>query len=330
VTERVLLHMTAPLRDDFDIPYHDLGPRDRPPRLALVGGLHGNELNGTFVLSRLASLLRDAEGGKRSGERLQERVLIVPAVNVLGLNTRQRPWPFDRTDLNRMFPGYVGGETTQRIAAAVLGTTAGAWYRVDVHSSNLEFEELPQVRLYAPDDSERRTAALFGLPAVIERPMSPILSSTLVHAWRTHPGERFVLQAGMAGTLQPHHCERLFHALVSFVKRTGILTCADLSAEDETVHYFPPGRTLPLISSHAGLFVSRLEVGRWVQAGDTIGYVFDGFDGEPLAEVHTPVAGLLSGVRRQPLLCEGDLIARIQTSVDVEEAADTFLQGHGQ
>ena len=34
--------------------------------------------------------------------------------------------------------------------------------------------------------------------------------------------------------------------------------------------------------------------------------------GEQRAEAKTPVAGLLSGIRRQPLLCEGDLLARIR------------------
>jgi predicted deacylase len=158
-----LLRMTAPLRPDFAIPYHDIGERDRPPRLALVGGLHGNELNGVFVLSRLASFLRKVALGQQPGQSLVERVLVVPAVNVLGVNTGNRRWPFDGTDINRMFPGYDRGETTQRIAGAVLELTRAAHYRVDVHASNLEFEELPQVRLYAPSAAERASAVLFGL-----------------------------------------------------------------------------------------------------------------------------------------------------------------------
>jgi predicted deacylase len=49
-----------------------------------------------------------------------------------------------------------------------------------------------------------------------------------------------------------------------------------------------------------------------------------------LTEVRAPVAGLLSGVRRQPLLCEGDLMARIQTRENLSETVDTYLLGHGQ
>ena len=50
-----------------------------------------------------------------------------------------------------------------------------------------------------------------------------------------------------------------------------------------------------------------------------IGEVFDGFSGERHAEVRAPTSGLLSGIRRQPLLYEGDLIARLQTRAPVGE-----------
>jgi predicted deacylase len=325
-----LLRMTAPLRESFDIPYHDVGPRDQPPRLALVAGIHGDEINGVFVLSRLAAFLRDVAGGVHAGQQLRHRVIIVPAVNVLGLNMRDRRWPFDGTDINRMFPGYDAGETTQRIAHAVLELTRPAHYRVDIHSSNLDFEELPQIRLYAPTDAERESARRFGLAAIIERPMNKIFTSTLGHAWRECGGENFVVQVGQAGVLQPWHCARLFRAIVGFLVRTRLLTGTALADEDEDVHYFGPQQTLPLISSHAGLFVSRHPVGRWVPAGEVIGQVYDGFHGDLQQEITAPVAGLLSGIRRQPLLFEGDLIARLQSRQPVAEAVDTYLEGKGQ
>ncbi len=306
-----LLQMTAPLREDFRIAYHDFGPAATAPELALIAGLHGNELNGIFVLSRLAAYLRDIEEG-RCEQSLRARVIVVPVVNVLGVNTHSRRWPFDGTDINRMFPGYDQGETTQRIAHAVLAVTADAHYRVDVHSSNLDFEELPQVRLYEPSDDERATARLFGLPAVIERTMDSVFTTTIGHAWRFCPGQNFVIQVGQAGDLQLPHCETLFRSLVAFLARTGIVGGADLADEEES-HHFAFDQTFSLMSEHAGFFVSKLAVGHWLAAGDSIGLVYDGFTGDLQAEIRAPVAGLLSGVRRQPLLCEGDLVARIQT-----------------
>jgi predicted deacylase len=329
-TERVLLQMTAPSREDFEVPYHDIGPQDEAPRVALVAGVHGNELNGVFVLARLASFLRKVAEGARPGATLLGRVLVVPAVNVLGLNTRARTWPFDGSDVNRMFPGYDRGETTQRIAAALLELTAPARWRLDIHSSNVDFEELPQVRPYDPSDEDRESARGLGLPAVVERPQSPASQATLAGAWRARGGGALVIQAGFAGSLQPLHCERLFRALVDFLERAGLLIGVRLAEPEEDVHSFGPRHVFPIISEHAGWFVSRLEVGQWLQAGEVVGYVYDGFHGELRCEVKTPISGLLSGIRRQPLLCEGDLVARILSRQEVGDVADTYLMGHGQ
>ena len=316
-----LLHMTAPLREDFTIPYHDFGPAAERPTLALVAGLHGNELNGIFVLSRLAECVRRIAEGLQRDQTIAGRIIVVPAVNVLGVNAGSRRWPFDKTDINRMFPGYNLGETTQRIADAVFQLTRTAHYRIDVHSSNAEFEEVPQVRLYEPSADESASAMLFGLPAVIERSTDNVFTTTLGHAWHTAGGENFVIQAGRAGDLQLPHCERLFRALMAFLHHTGIVTGIQLAPEDQDSHYFPLGQTFPLISDYAGLFVSPVQVGAWLQAGDLIGHVYDAFLGERRAEIRAPVGGLLSGIRRQPLLYEGDLIARLQTSARVEGGA---------
>jgi predicted deacylase len=319
MTQRILLHMTAPLREDFDIPYHDIGETRDPPRVALVAGLHGNELNGVFVLSRLAAFLQGVAEGQHPGLRLCARAIVLPAVNILGLNTWNRHWPFDNTDINRMFPGYDAGETTQRIAHAVLEVTRPAHYRVDLHSAYLDFEELPQVRLYDPTDDERAAALLFGLPAVIERPTNTIFTATIGHAWKAHGGVNFMLRAGYAGNLQLPHCERLFHALIVFLQHTGMLQGTPVSEEpEEDAHYYGAEQTARIVAETAGLFISDLAVGHWLQVGDLIGHVYDGFDGQLRAEVKTPVSGLLSGIRRQPLLFEGDLIASIQTRQAVD------------
>ncbi|HVP28704.1 MAG TPA: M14 family metallopeptidase [Myxococcota bacterium] len=327
----VMLRMTAPARDVFDVPYHELGPASGAPAAALVAGIHGNELNGIFVLARLASFLRRIAEGERAGVRLLRRVLLVPAVNVLGVNLRSRRWPFDGTDVNRMFPGYGLGETTQRIAAAVLERTAGAEHRLDLHSSNLDFEELPQVRLYEATDGAREAAGWLGLPAVVELRGNPTFTTTLGHAWRQLPGVSLVVQAGQAGVLQGPHCERLFRGLLAYLVRIGAVAGLALpSLPDEETHRFGPRQAFPVFADHAGWFVPRVEVGRWLPAGATLGFVYDGFDGELRAEVRAPVAGLLTGIRRSPLLYQGDLVARLHTTAEHEAVADTFLHGHGQ
>jgi uncharacterized protein len=308
---RNLLCMTAPVRDGFDIPVHELGPHSSHPAVALVGGLHGDEVNGIFILARLADFLTGVEAGKYPELRLAKRVLIIPAVNVLGVNQRSRTWPFDKSDINRMFPGSIGGETTQRIAYAVLEATKRAEFRIDFHTAGIDFEELPQVRLYGPSAAERETSRWFGLSAIMERSLSPVFTTTLKHSWKVWPGQSFLIRVGQAGTVQLDHCQRVFRALVSFLGRAGVLEGVQLAAEDEESYFFDKASGHRVFAKKAGTFVSDRQVGRWVGAGQELGYIYDSFNGNVIEKVVSPVAGLLTGIRRHPLLFEGDLILRV-------------------
>jgi uncharacterized protein len=294
------------LQCDKMLPHHDLGPRGRAPRVALVADLDGRELNGMFVLSRLAAFLRGIEAGERRGLRLRERVVIVPTVSVEnGQGAGTRPIVRARVASQRR-----SGERS--MTRAVMELTQAAYYRVDIHPVSLDIEELPHLSLYAPNDDERASACLFGLPAVIERPAEDESTPDLVRAWRRScGGENFVIHGGQAGGLQTGHCETLFRALVAFLDRTGIIGGLRLVGEEEQLRYFGSRQVAVVRAGQSGIFASSLEVGRWVQFGEELGRIHDGFTGRVRARVTVPVSGLLVSLRRQPLLGKQDLVARI-------------------
>lgn len=313
MSSRDLVLMTAPLREDFTIPCHEIGPAAGNPAVSFVSGLHGDEINGIYILARLADFLTAVEEGGYPKLRLAQRVLIIPAVNVLGANTLRRAWPFDQSDQNRMFPGNQMGETTQRIAYTVLEATKKSAYRVDLHSSNLYFEELPQVRLYDPTPEERETARLFGLPAIMERSVSPVFTTTLMYSWKYWPGQSFLLQVGQAGSIQLPHCQQVFRGLVSFLGRIGVLEGVEVAEADQEALYFTRECSVRIYADRAGMFVSDKSLGGWVSKGQELGYIYDSFNGNVRTRVTAPAAGLLTGIRRQPMLFEGDLLVRICT-----------------
>lgn len=300
-------------------PYHDIGPRKRAPRVALVANLHGNELNGMFALSRLAAFLRSVGSGERRGLRLQERVIIVPAVGTpesRGTGARgfsARP----RTGIGHRRSAWAA------VTEALAAITRPAYYRVSVHQVGFDIEEMPQVRLYDPSDDERATACLFGLPAIIERPIEHGTTSGLARAWRQQGGENFAIHAGQAGGLQARHCETLFRALVSFLDRTGIVGGLRLTEEDEALRYFGWRQIFVVLAEQPGIFSSRLDVGRWVRAGEELGQIYDSFTGGVRSRVVAPVAGLLASLRRQPLLGRGDLVARVLVPTDATAESAT-------
>lgn len=281
--------------------YYDIGSKNRTPRLALVGDLYGNELNSMFVLSRLANFLGSIYAGERGAVRLCERVLIVPTLNNLAVIDCEKLSQWADRRKNRLWTA---------IMEALLELTRTAYYRVNIHQTGLDLEEIPQIRLYAPTDDERATACLFGLPAVIERPVEHEAMSGLTHTWRQYGGENFSIYAGQSGSVQTRHCETIFRSLVGFLNRTGIISGLK-STDEEELSYFGQQQVFMVSAAQAGIFASPLEVGRWVRSGEELGRIYDSFSGEVRERVAVPVTGLLASLRRQPLLDKGELLARI-------------------
>jgi predicted deacylase len=136
-----------------------------------------------------------------------------------------------------------------------------------------------------------------------------------MYSWKVWPGQSFVLRVGQAGTVQLDHCQRVFRAMVSFLGRVGVLEGVQIAVEDEEICCFDKGSAFRVFADKAGTFVSDRQVGRWVRAGQELGYIYDSFCGNVIEKVVSPVAGLLTGIRRHPLLFEGDLILRVNRKV---------------
>lgn len=296
----------------------EIGAEGRRPRIALVTRLANDEFNGAFVLARLADYLRGVVNGMYPGQKLHSGVLIIlasPSGDAMDPGAALPSASAPRGPARAISQP----RTARQRIEEIIETTRAAYYRVAIGASNATLEELPQVCLYDCSDDERASAFLFGLPAIIEYPMHTLSTDLVATAWQSLGGENFVIHAGQAGNLQPQHCERLFRALVSFLDRTEVLEGVDLSEEEDDTHHFGVHQTLPLLTSASGFFVSRLEVGRWVRAGESVGMVYDRFLGVLSAEIKAPATGLVSALRRYPLLQEGDLVAQIQTHEAITE-----------
>ncbi len=301
--DTTISQVAMPLVSDGLFPHYDIGPQKLTPRLALVGDLNGNELNGMFTLLQLAGFLQSIHLGERSGLRLHQRVLIVPTIHALVTG--------DRGDLDADLTKIHRRMLWSTATRALLVLTHAAYYRVDIHQVSLDVEEMPQVRLYTPNDDERATACLFGLPAVIERPLEPGTGSDLVRAWRQQGGENFSIYVGQSGSLQAQHCETLFKALISFLDRTGIVSGLYPATEEDELRYFDQRQFFAVLSKQSGIFGSNLKVGQWVRAGSELGQIYDSFTGRGVMRLVAPVTGILASLRRQPLVCKGELLARI-------------------
>lgn len=302
--------MPSPYRDDFRIKAYTFGEGE--PSLCVVGAMRGDELQQQYTASRLVALLAKAE---REGRIAQGRsITVVPCVNPSSINVEKRFWPLDNTDINRMFPGYDRGETTQRIAAALFEFVNVYRFGVQLASFYLPGVFLPHIRLcrtgYEPVDEAR----LFGLPYVDVRDTQPFDTVLLNYNWQIWQTHAFSLYAGGTATIDCRLAQRTECAVLRFAQRTGLITHADDDPEatpPDSVQIIDDNRLVPLQAPHAGILLPACSPGLHVDEGQTMARITHPYEGRIVANLTAPVSGTVFFVRNHSITFQNTLIARI-------------------
>ena len=159
--DQIVVDLGLSVHERWELHKNHIAPlpgNDGGKRLCVVTGIHGDELEGQYVAFLLNQELQ------RHPEYLHDTVDIYPAMNPLGINTIQRGVPLFDLDINRMFPGYMQGETTQRIAGTLFDAVKG--YRYDIHFASfyLPGDFVPHVRIMDTGYQTSSLGNLFGLP----------------------------------------------------------------------------------------------------------------------------------------------------------------------
>ena len=113
--KKIIYTLPSLYRDDMRIQAYHFGSGKKS--VCVVGAMRGNEVQQIYTCSLLIKELKRLEEEKRI--RPGYKITVIPCCNSASINTETRFWPQDDTDINRMFPGYNLGETTQRIAQGI-------------------------------------------------------------------------------------------------------------------------------------------------------------------------------------------------------------------
>jgi len=127
-----MLPIAAVAPDAPALPYVALLGRRAGPTVALVSGVHGGKVAAVRALESLQRTLGD--------ELVRGRVILVAPANLAGYQAGlAQISPDDSLNLNRVFPGVVCGEPTERLASRIMREiVANSDYLVDMHGSDGE------------------------------------------------------------------------------------------------------------------------------------------------------------------------------------------------
>ncbi len=284
------------------------------PRVAVLSGTHGDELEGLYVCHRLAAWLEQLQRSNPQG--LLGAVELYPALNTLGLDTLTRSLPVYETDLNRAFPGSPGGPLPKRLAAAIMAALEGADLVIDIHASNIYLREIPQVRINQEFESLLVPIAQnMNLDLIWLHSASTVLETTVAHSLNSCNIPCLVVEMGVGMRITPEYCDQLVTGLLNVWKDMEVLA-ADVAvpditnrpyiADDSNVHY--------LNAKTSGMFIPNASHWTDLRQGELLGTIVSPFHGAVLSEVRSPVDGILFTLREYPLVYEGSLMARVMAS----------------
>ncbi len=294
--ESIILRISHIYRDDFRVRAFTFGEGEKA--LCIVGSVRGNEYQQIYMCSRILQRLKKLEAEGRFAEGRQ--VMVIPAVNPASMNIGKRFWCIDNTDINRMFPGYALGETTQRIAAAVFEVINKYRTGIQFPSFYMPGEFQPYVQMMRTGYENPEKARDFGLPYIVVREPRPYDTATLNYNWQIWETDAYSIYSGTTTRISTEAAEMVDDAVERFMICSGILKGTPSPAAP--VRIFEYDDLLNVRTSQAGLFRNLTENNSRVSAGQMLAEIIDPCTGETLETLKSPADGILFFQYNDPLI----------------------------
>lgn len=281
-----------------------VGIRRGGPRVAVVTGMHGDELEGQLIAYELTRRLNERP------EEVRGTIDVYPALNPLGLSANTHGIPMFDIDLDRTFPGDPDGNLAESLAAAILNDIQGSTACVIVHSSSASMLELAQIRIDERESSElMRLASLLNVRLVWVRPPTLELKSTLAHMLNRRGTPTLVVEIGSGMRVSQNRGDWLVDGILRLLEHLHAWSGPTLELPNP---YETDGSDVAsVVASKPGLFLSRIEHGSAVSQGQMLGVVVDPLRGQTMQEVIAPCDGLLFSLRVYPIVHPGSLLVRV-------------------
>ncbi len=286
-----------------------LEPTRQMRRIAIVSGIHGDELEGQYICYEIARRINERK------EYLTGIVDIYPALNPMGIDMAHRSVPGLDIDMNRMFPGNAAGDMMERINAAIVEDIIGADICLDIHASDIFVREIPQVRL-SEEFAEKLLpyARRTNVDMIWMNATATVHESTLAHSLNLMGVPTMVMEMGQGNNINIHYGNQIVDGILNLMEDMGMW------------HGPVPQVQLPAVSSDGevdfirsdvtGIFLPKIEHNHYVCKGDLIGEIVDPYSGTVVKRIVTEKKGLLFTLRVYPVVYEGDLLARILTEIE--------------
>ncbi len=279
----------------IDTPIYVSRSEKEGPVLALIAGMHGDELNGMEIVRRIL------DRGMHKVNR--GTVICMPVINVYGFLNYSREVP-DGKDVNRSFPGKRNGSLASRVAYYLMHEVVPVIdYGIDFHTGGAMRSNYPQVRAVLRDEQNRELAAAFSAPFTIDA----AFRANSLRREASRKGKKIIVyEGGESLRFDPQAIEEGVAGTLRLMKHLGMIDHAPEPKQENRVIW----STSWIRARHAGLFQPNVESGQLVHRGEWVGTITDPF-GEFKEEVKASQTGYVIGLNNGPVINAGDALMHL-------------------
>lgn len=306
MTEKIIFTLESVYREPLEVKAFCFGDM-RQKTICIMGAMRGNEVQQMYVCARLVQELKKLEVNGHIAENTG--IMVIPCANYHSMNIGKRFWAMDNTDINRMFPGYNLGETTQRIADGIFAEIQGFEYGIQLASFYQPGRFLTHVKQMVTEFTTDEGLADFGLPYALKRSPKPYDTTTLNYNWQLWNTKAYSLFTHSTDDMKEDSADNALNAILRFMKKSGIINHPVHAGYVTSIIY--ESDMFQVHSPCGGICRIKTKIGDVVERGQVIAEILNPLTCEVLAEIKAPEKSTVFFHFASPLIVEGTVIFKL-------------------
>ena len=304
--EKIIYELESLYRSSLRVRAYEFGEGEKS--VCIVGSLRGNEVQQMYICSLLVKTLKEYEAAGYINEG--HKITVIPCINTYSLNQGKRFWPQDDTDINRMFPGYCAGETTQRVAEGVFDAIKDYTYGIQFTSFYIPGEFSTHIRMMHTGLEDFEDSRLFGLRYVVVRKPRPYDTTTLNYNWQIWNCKAFSLYTKACETIDETTAREARSSVLRFLYEKKLTNKPVLGGFHSEV--IQEDRMLSIKCMRAGFMRLLVTVNDEVHAGDVLAKIYDPYDHSVIEELTAPRSGSVFFVHAKSLVYAHTAVVKLK------------------
>lgn len=305
MNKKIVYEIKGMYRDNFRITGYEFGEGEKS--VCIVGNSRGNEVQQIYCCSQLVKKMKqlEEEGRIKKGHK----IIIIPSINPYSMNIQKRFWSTDNTDINRMFPGYDLGETTQRIADGVFREISDYKYGIQFTSFYMPGDFVPHVRYMKEGFTTTEDAKKFGMKYIVERTVRPYDTATLNYNWQVWETKAFSLYTNTTSKISKTGAGQAVLSVMNFLANNDIIKYGAIS--EKKIRTVDDSEFISVRTAKSGFFDPLVKAGDKVEAGTPLANIINSYDGDVVETLYAPLSGEVFFIHNEPLTYANTAVIKI-------------------